>query len=63
MQGIYVLDKKSNIIKRDQILSGDIVIKEGIEKPGRNGHVHILVHRKDRQGKLSLSPLSHSKGG
>lgn len=37
--------------------------KSGALKPGLQGHVHILVSRKDAANKLKLSPLANERGG
>ena len=55
-KGIGALEKE---YVRD---SNGTVILPHKEKDGLNLHVHVIVSRKDRSGRLKLSPLSNSKG-
>lgn len=44
-----------------EVIEGKAV--SGEEKPGLQTHVHVVVSRKDKTQKLSLSPLANSRGG
>lgn len=50
LESKYVRDKEGTIIL------------PGNQKAGDNTHVHIIVSRRDRAQKISLSPLANSKG-
>jgi len=36
--------------------------KQGERKPGNNLHVHVIISRKSKDGKLKLSPLTNHRG-
>lgn len=38
------------------------IILPGNHRPGDNRHVHIIISRRDRAQKISLSPMANSKG-
>lgn len=38
------------------------IVKSGDIKPGLQTHVHVVVSRKDKTQKISISPLANSKG-
>ncbi len=54
------LAQLDNKYQRDS--SGQIILP-GNQKAGLNQHIHVVISRKDKQQRLSLSPLANSKGG
>jgi hypothetical protein len=53
------IHKLKELYKKDY---AGTVIHEGNIKPGLNTHIHVVVARKDKSQKVSLSPFSKSKG-
>lgn len=62
MLGWYVVNEEGSIEKKAILDKEDDIIREGLQKKGDHSHIHVLVHRKDKSGKVSLSPLSHQRG-
>lgn len=62
--GFYVLTKEGKVKKKKDLGEGEIIIREKVKKVAQvgQGHIHVIVHRRDKSGKISLSPLANSRG-
>lgn len=60
-----ILRLKGKLIKEKSIIPDgrDIPVSDMLAKAGDNYHIHVIVSRKDKTQKISLSPLANSKGG
>lgn len=57
-QGVDTADMHASYLRDEK----GTVILPGNDKPGTQTHIHIIVSRKDKNQKLSLSPFSNSRG-
>ncbi len=58
----YAKIEQHRYYNRFEALSSNGKIKDGQVKEGLNTHVHVIVSRKDKEMKMSLSPHSNSRG-